>query len=154
MEVLEVGLESMAATVGLTEILKNVVRRERPNNNSGRGGRDRPSKKSFPSGHVSVAAVGASVTGRWLRSRDERLVVVELLLYTGVVYTGITRIENDKHFPSDVAAGAILGMYMGNTIWDAHFGREEKPGIFDYLREHLRPLPIEDGVAVGWVIDF
>ena len=41
-------------------------------------------------------------------------------------------------------SGAIIGGYFANTIWDAHFGRREKPGIFDRLRAHLAPVDRQD----------
>lgn len=145
-EVLQIAVETFVITGGLVEGLKRAVRRERPDNNSGLGGRfDNVSTKSFPSGHVAGAMAASALTGRWLRTRHRSLIAVEAAMYIGVLFVGITRIENDKHFPTDVVAGAIIGGYVANTVWDAHYGVDGKGGILDHLRRHLVPVPVDDG---------
>ena len=150
LEVLEISVESAIVTIGLTQALKNIFRRERPTRSLQPVGR----KKSFPSGHVASAMAGAAVTGRWLRTRNKHLWPVEVLLYTGVAYVAMTRIENEKHWPSDTVAGAILGGYVANTLWDAHYGRDSSPGFFHRLREHVVVAPIEDGFGVMFYFAF
>lgn len=154
-EIFEVAAEATILNYGLTEALKHTVQRERPvfgeENQVRPGG---PSKRSFPSGHVSAAMTGATITGRWLRSIDRRLIVAEAALYAGVVYVAISRLENTKHFPTDTIAGAILGGYVANTVWDAHFGTEDGGGIFNALGRHVLPVPMEDGVGLLFYFEF
>lgn len=149
LELVEIVVESTLVTSLLVEGLKHTVRRDRPDNNSGLGGRNgNVSFKSFPSGHAAGAMLASTLTGRWLRTRHPSLISVEIAMYFGVAYVGLTRIENDKHFPTDVIAGAILGGYVANTIWDAHYGRGEAGGIFQHLRNHVVPIPLDDGAGI------
>ena len=145
LEVLEVALESLALNAGLTQLLKVTTDRERP---------EGASTKSFPSGHVSNAMTGATVTARWLRSKSLWFLPVELGLYGGVGYVAVSRMENSKHFPTDTIAGAILGGYIANTMWDAHFGRDEEDGIFNHLRRHVVPAPVGEGLGLFYATSF
>ncbi|MFN0059903.1 MAG: phosphatase PAP2 family protein [Planctomycetota bacterium] len=153
LELVEVGVESVGWTVLATELLKPLVGRERPNNNSGRGGRANPSNRSFPSGHVASAMAGAVVSGRWLRAQSLWFVPAELALYGGVIYTAFTRVENDKHFPTDVAASIIIGGYLANTVWDAHYGRDGD-GIFEIWKFVPAPTAAGDGILLMWCVNF
>ena len=89
-----------------------------------------------------------------MRSIDRRLVIAEAGLYFGVLYIASSRIENTKHFPTDTIAGAILGGYVANTIWDAHFGTEEETGIFHSISRHVVPVPMEGGVGLLFCFEF
>ena len=145
LEVLEVAMESLMLSAGMTELLKVTTCRSRPQG---------ASCKSFPSGHVSNAMTGATVAGRWLRSKSLWFLPVEFTLYAGVGYVAVSRIENGRHFPLDTIAGAMLGGYIANTIWDAHFGRDEEGGIFDHLRQHVVPAPVDEGLGLFYSISF
>ncbi|MEM7261471.1 MAG: phosphatase PAP2 family protein [Planctomycetota bacterium] len=150
---IEVVAETSLANLVLTEGLKDLVRRERPDNNSGIGGRDRPSTRSFPSGHVMGAMTGAALFGRYLREQDPWFTFAELALYGGVGYVAITRLEHDKHWPTDVVMSAALAHYVANTVWDAHYGRDGKPGLFDRLPRPI-PVPMGDGIGVMFGVEF
>jgi membrane-associated phospholipid phosphatase len=84
-----------------TNILKYSVQRTRP---------DGSNNLSFPSGHTStafsLAAVAESHYG-W------KVGVPAYLLASGI---GLSRIEKDKHYLSDVLAGATLGIIVGRTV--------------------------------------
>ena len=148
LEFVGVAVEATAVNIVLTQVLKKVVRRERPNNNSGRGGRAKPPTKSFPSGHVTTAMTGAALTGRWLREKNPWFGIVEFMLYGGVAYVAFTRMENDKHYPSDVVGSAVLAHYVTTTIWDAHYGVKGKEGILHTIRKHAMPMPMENGMGI------
>lgn len=153
-ELLEVGAEAVLSTLLISELLKETTGRKRPNDNAGIGGRQEASTKSFPSSHVSTAMAGAAITARWLREKHEGFLAAEIGLFAGVVYVALTRIENDKHWPTDTLAGAILGSYLANTVWDAHYGVKENPGIFDRIRQHAVPIIREDGAALLFHFEF
>jgi membrane-associated phospholipid phosphatase len=92
-----------AAVVGFayTSIIKVAVGRERPNGEDNR---------SFPSGHTSNAFALATVAQRhygW------KLGVPSYLL-AGLM--GASRVSQDKHWLSDVVAGAALGYIVGRTV--------------------------------------
>lgn len=76
-------------------------------------GRERPNgenNKSFPSGHTSNAFTLAAVAERHYGWK----VGVPACLAAGLV--GASRLEQDKHYLSDVVAGAALGYVVGRTV--------------------------------------
>lgn len=87
------SLVTVGATTGL---LKVAVGRERPNQAS--------RLMSFPSGHTS-AAFGIAEVIRTLYGRR-----ASTPFYLAAVITGISRIHDNKHYISDVIAGAGLGI--------------------------------------------
>ena len=51
--------------------------------------------------------------------------LIGLLAYSGAVAVGLSRINDEKHWPSDVFFGAVLGYTVGRTIV-RNAGRVEK----------------------------
>jgi membrane-associated phospholipid phosphatase len=94
-------LDAAIVNFGYTEVLKLAVGRERPN------GQD---NKSFPSGHTSNAFAMASVA----QGHYGWKLGVPAYLLAGVM--GASRIHEDKHWLSDVVAGAALGWVVGRTV--------------------------------------
>ena len=94
-------LDAAVVNLAYTEVLKLSVGRERPN------GQD---NKSFPSGHTSNAFALAAVAERHYGWK----IGVPAYLVAGVV--GASRIQQDKHYLSDVLAGATLGYIVGRTV--------------------------------------
>ena len=84
-----------------TDVVKVAVGRERPN------GQDH---KSFPSGHTSNAFAMASVA----HSHYGWKIGVPAYALAGLM--GVSRIREDKHWLSDVVAGAGLGFVVGRTV--------------------------------------
>lgn len=96
--------------------LKTSIDRTRPNG----------SPWSFPSGHTSSAFTVAPILASHFGWR------VGVPAYALAFATGFGRIEDRWHFPSDVVAGATLGLIVGESV--AH---------------HSRSLPLADNVYVG-----
>jgi len=94
-------LDAAVVNFGYTELVKVAVGRERPN------GED---NKSFPSGHTSNAFTLATVAHLHYGWK----VGVPAYLLAGLV--GASRIQQDKHYLSDVVAGAVLGYVVGRTV--------------------------------------
>lgn len=94
-------LDATIVNYGYTSLLKVAVGRERPN------GED---NHSFPSGHSSNAFALAAVAERHYGWK----VGVPSYLVAGVV--GASRIQQNKHYLSDVVAGATLGYIVGRTV--------------------------------------
>lgn len=67
-----------------------------------------PDEFSFPSGHTAAAFVVATVVGVWF------VALVPLLLAVAVLI-GISRVYLGVHYPTDVIAGAFLGVVSGVT---------------------------------------
>jgi membrane-associated phospholipid phosphatase len=100
---LQLGISTLV-TVGIVHGLKFVVDRERPE------GTD---KGSFPSGHTAAAFSGAS----YLHYRYGWQYGVPAYLAASVV--GYSRVEADKHFVSDVVAGAAIANLMAFIFVDS-----------------------------------
>lgn len=99
--------KSLGTTLVLTEVLKQVVHKERP---------DKSDNKSFPSGHTSVAFSSAA----FIQKRYGWKWGVPA--WVAASYVGYSRVQADKHFTSDVLAGAALGVassYYFTSAYDA-----------------------------------
>jgi hypothetical protein len=84
----------------LTQGLKLSVRRVRPD-----GG-----KYSFPSGHSSSSFAFATVLGRHFGWK------VGVPAYTLAATVAASRLQENRHFLTDVAFGAALGLVTGRTV--------------------------------------
>jgi membrane-associated phospholipid phosphatase len=117
-----VAAGSGVVTFGITELLKRVVGRPRPDRYLPGAGATQPCYgHSFPSGHTSVAF--AFATSYWLAHRD-----LEgepgwpgWLALAGATGVGLSRVAAGRHFPSDVVAGAILGAGNALAIYEIRF---------------------------------
>jgi membrane-associated phospholipid phosphatase len=88
-------------TEGYTEGLKYAVGRERP---------DHSDNKSFPSGHTSAAFSLAAVVDSHYSAK------ISVPAYLIAAYVGYSRLRLDKHWLSDVLAGATLGYISGKAV--------------------------------------
>jgi membrane-associated phospholipid phosphatase len=93
---------AQAATVeiAIVQSMKYITQRERP---------DGSDNLSFPSGHAAdaftVAAVFSNYYGwKW-----------GIPLYAAAGLVAVSRVENGKHWPSDVAVGATIGLLAGRS---------------------------------------
>jgi len=86
---------------GYTTLLKEVVHRERPN------GED---DLAFPSGHASNAFALAAVAERHYGWKGG------VPAYTLASLVAVSRLQRNKHYLSDVMAGATLGYIVGRTV--------------------------------------
>lgn len=106
--------------------LKHTVSEERP---------DQSDDLSFPSGHTSIAFTNASLL--YYEYKDSNLWYAS----SGFLFataTGILRIANNKHYTSDVLAGAGIGLASGlivsywNPFKSVTFGKKNKSTAFIY----------------------
>jgi membrane-associated phospholipid phosphatase len=93
--------EAFLLTGAYTSVLKAAVGRERPN------GQDH---RSFPSGHSSNAFALAAVAQRHYGWK------VGIPAYVTASAVAVSRLRYDKHYLSDVVAGAALGLIVGQTV--------------------------------------
>jgi len=111
-----VGSAAVGTAMGVTLGLKELNLRTRP---------DRSDNQSFPSGHTTGAAALATLTSRNLNvlplTQGERI-AARIGLGGLVVATGWARLEEGKHYPSDVLVGAAVGYYFSSFINDAFLG--------------------------------
>jgi membrane-associated phospholipid phosphatase len=136
-------LEASAVNLALTQATKHLFRRARPWAHYGDPPPDqylgsRDSALSFVSGHTSLAFAMAVSTGSLasLGNDDGK----EWVWATGLSFaaaTGYLRIAADKHYVTDVLAGAALGTTVGWVI-PRLFDRRESSATEPVV---LRPTP-------------
>lgn len=73
---------------------------------------DQSDFSSFPSGHTTVAFAAATVYA--LEYRDKPL--IPIISYGAATLIGLSRITENKHWPTDVLVGAILGYLSGRQV--------------------------------------
>ncbi len=162
----DAGLHATEAVVlsgMLTTVLKGVTGRARPNTPNSdpselgpdadrfRFGRGFSSEgyTSFPSGHTTVAFAAASAFTRELSETHKRAAwIVGPLLYGGATAVGLSRMYDNKHWASDVVAGAAVGTLIGRTLvahQHAHRGNR-----LDCLLLPNAVEPSASGVSMRW----
>ncbi len=77
---------------------KNIIAEERP---------DGSNRKSFPSGHAATAFSTAQFMYREYRGNN---LLLSLSGYPFAIFTGVYRVINNKHWMTDVVAGAGVGI--------------------------------------------
>ncbi|MCK5688749.1 phosphatase PAP2 family protein [Myxococcota bacterium] len=112
--------ETVAATTLLTDLIKYSVQRPRPAQyKDGVSVASYDNRLSFPSGHTSsTTALATSYAMTFaLRNPDNpwRYAVFAGALGLSAT-TGYARIAGGKHFPTDVAAGFVMGATMGFLV--------------------------------------
>jgi membrane-associated phospholipid phosphatase len=120
-------IRAQIVTQTLTAAVKGSVGRQRPDG----------TQYSFPSGHSAVTFASATVLQRHLGWK------AGIPAYGVATYVAASRIEAKRHFLSDVAFGAALGIASGRTVTIGH-GRN---------RFALAPtaVPGGGGVSLTWV---
>ena len=109
------ALESFALASLVTRIPKTIVGRERPDNWQGYGPYTINGPfhgNSFPSGHTTASFAVASVIAT--QFRDSKW--IPITAYTVAGLAGLSRIYDNKHWLTDVVAGATIGTLVGNLV--------------------------------------
>jgi membrane-associated phospholipid phosphatase len=121
--------EGLLMTYGATAVLKLAVSRSRPDGDSG----------SFPSAHsAGTACVAVILWDRWGPGAGIPAAVV-------AGFTALSRVTLGKHYPSDVIAGAAIGISVGLAVADAYADPESDP-LLPALRVWW---DTENGLGVG-----
>jgi membrane-associated phospholipid phosphatase len=95
-------------TQGITQGIKMSVRRARPDG----------TQYSFPSGHTSTSFASATVLQREFGWK------VGIPAYAVASYVAAARVQEKRHYLSDVAFGAALGILVGRTVTVGHGDRQ------------------------------
>jgi membrane-associated phospholipid phosphatase len=134
---------TLALTGGLTRLGKFVVGRDRPLERTDDAFGFDPfsgGSRSFPSGHTSMSfALATSL------SEEIRRPWATAVLYTGAGLVAWSRMNDNKHWLSDVAAGAMLGVFSAKVVngsW--RIFHTWPPGVA------LAP----SGVSLAWNVEF
>jgi membrane-associated phospholipid phosphatase len=114
-----------------TNILKYTIREKRP---------DSSSKNSFPSGHTTTAFAFASVMG------NQHGMYYGGASYLMATFVGLSRINDNKHYLFDVAAGALIGTMYGISITNRETDKK--------LSYNLFPVLSHDQIALALNINY
>jgi membrane-associated phospholipid phosphatase len=103
------GMDLIEATLlseGITELIKVAARRERPLQDNGK----RATGFAFPSGHAAGTFAAATVLQQHLGWKWA------VPTYTAGAYVAMSRLADDRHWASDVMAGAAEGIIVGRSV--------------------------------------
>lgn len=137
------ALESAVITGGLTESIKRIAHKHRPGPANLDDARwDGPSLKrgnlSFPSGHAAHSFAVATV----FASQYRNVRIVPPLAYTAATLCALSRLNDNKHWLSDVILGAALGHFTAKAVLGLHGAGES--------RLSLRPSSSGFGLALSY----
>jgi membrane-associated phospholipid phosphatase len=99
-------LEATLLSEGITQGIKAIVRRDRPIDEDG----SHASGFSFPSGHSAVTFAAATVLQQHLGWK------AAVPTYLVASYVAMSRLHDNRHFASDVVAGATEGIIIGRSV--------------------------------------
>ncbi len=125
------NFEAWAWTVAISQGVKAMNLRDRPNGNPG----------GFYSAHAAAAFSAATVLDR------EYGTAVGVPAYILASLVGYDRIRTNLHYPSDILVGAGMGILLTNMIFDKDLGQE---GYFRRrYRVEVQPQLDEDTVGLS-----
>jgi len=109
------GVLAIALTSAVTNlVLKPLAGRQRPARSNGHPRPEsrrvrQPASRSFPSGHAASAFAFATAMGQAAPS-------LRLPLYVAAATVAYSRVHTGVHYPSDVAIGAVVGIFCGGSV--------------------------------------
>lgn len=121
---------SGAVAGGITVVAKAAIGRVRPPGGDAASFHPFTKNTSFPSGHTSFAFAIASSLAHSTKDGWS-----DVAFYSLAAFTGWSRINNDRHWTSDVVAGAALGYLVGRQLTVG--------------RKRWVPIVASNGVGVG-----
>ena len=120
----EYAFATLGANGATTVLLKELVRRERPNGDNHR---------SFPSGHTSHSFVSATVLKELYGWK------VGAPAYGLAVIVAMNRIQDNKHYFSDVVFGAGLGTAIGLGYSQVYLKENKKLNVsFNLVKSEIQ----------------
>lgn len=132
---------------GSVHIIKPIAHEERP---------DHSGFSSFPSGHTATAFAAAE----WLRAEYwHRSPWIGIAGYAAATATGALRVYNNRHWVSDVIAGAAIGFlstriaYAVNPWIEKHIihkkDKQKKPISYTWLEVHSARSAIPKAIRIN-----
>ena len=114
-EVGVLGAEALLDSLITVQVLKSVVRRNRPDDTN-------PAKfwgggTSFPSGHSMEGWALASVIGHEYGRKNKAVPIIAYSLASAV---SLSRFAAQRHFASDIFVGGTMGWFIGRYVYQNH----------------------------------
>ncbi len=132
----------------IVQLLKHLTGRQRPEAESGVDKWSGPSAffkryknhrdmffDSFPSGHTITIWTTSTI----IAHQYNRTPIVPVLSYSIAILSGLSRVTEDKHWLSDVFAGALLGFAIGKFVYHK---RSNKFAVSPYISKNSLGLSI------------
>jgi hypothetical protein len=130
--------------IGIVQIpLRIITGRARPETGEGNnswkfmGGTDQ-ARASFFSGHSAIAFGVSTILARQIDNT-----FASIGLYAFASLTPLARLYADRHWFSDVFIGTVLGIAVGNTVFNFHEGSADPTSS-------LSVLPTANGVLISY----
>lgn len=106
---------------------------------------------SFPSGHTATAFLTATLLHKEYGSQSPWY---SIGAYSAAAITGVSRILNNRHWITDVVAGAAIGIgsvHLGYYLSDLIFQKDEDSSGFEYLEtdDHAPLKHVEANLLFG-----
>jgi hypothetical protein len=111
--------EAAIHSLVMTETLKYSFRRERPYQGDGSGAFFQPGGTSFPSEHAAAAWSVAAVL-----AHEYPGPLMKILAYGAASLVTYSRVHAQKHFPSDVLLGSLIGELSAYKTYSRHHDPE------------------------------
>jgi len=162
-------LETYLVVTGITDLTKSIVGRQRPElefvddiaqeddltaEEIEEIEESENNLRSFPSGHASGSFAFASYVERAVARRVGARSPARAWVFSGLYglagYVSYSRIENDRHYFTDMLAGAALGVWTGRTCYrinhrDEFPAKDSRQGVFTFAP---RPVAVPGGLAL------
>lgn len=144
--------KSLLYTYVLTEYVKNLIKRTRP---------DGTDNRSFFSGHTSTTFAAATFLYKelhdayeeWEVTKNNKVVGTLLesisfgTLYGWAGYVGYSRIRDKKHYISDVVVGAAVGTAISYFLYEHYFGED------DCFLSNISVTALDKVLAISFKLD-
>lgn len=140
--------EAVVLAVATSQVLKLAIGRSRPYVSADTNPRDfkfgggfsSDARRSFPSGHATIAfAAAAAATAEVHRLWPKTTLLAGTLLYGSATMVGLARMYQNQHWASDVMLGAGIGTFAGlKTIRYTHLHPDN---YFDRFLRHTSLIP-------------
>ena len=140
------GVKTYVLSASVAFVLKQIGKRHRPfhdpepNSKLWEGPFGDSKYNSFPSGHALVSFALAS----YVSSAYKDKVWVGIASYSIAGLVGLSRLNDDKHWASDVFIGAVIGYAVGKCIYNNSFEKH-----------NIQVLPVaQNGLGITFIKKF
>jgi membrane-associated phospholipid phosphatase len=112
------GAEALLDSLIVVSVLKPIAGRVRPDSTTGERGQFFDGGDSFPSGHAIEAWALASVIAHEYKHGGGEF--VPYVAYGLATVVSAARFTAQKHYASDIVAGAAMGWFIGRYVYQTH----------------------------------
>ena len=138
------GTESVLDSLLLVGVLKEVARRNRPDEND--PGKFWGGGMSFPSGHSIQMWSMASLIAHEYKHRP----IVQVVAYSLAGVVSASRIAARQHFASDIVSSGIMGWFIGKYVYETHMSHlsHKHSFLMPTVMPHFDPVQRGFGVSL------